>query len=145
MRPIFFFAFMLTLSVGFSQSKLELKLEALERQRFEAMTTTNLDFLGKVLSDNLAYTHSNGMFEDKQQHLDNIRSGKLVYKSMQPEEMKVRAHRKAAVITGIVNVTGVLNGKEFAVRLRYTDFYIKEKGGWKMAGWQSSRVEEAKK
>lgn len=125
----------------FSQSKIHAKLESLERQRFEAMTTKNVAFLEKVLSDDLAYTHSNGLFETKKEHIANIRSGTLVYKSMQPEELQVRVHRKSAVISGFVNVMGVLKEKDFAVRLRYTDFYVKKKGKWQLAAWQSTRVD----
>ena len=137
---ILLFSLLLTATIGFSQSKKQLQLESLERQRFEAMTTKNLPFLEDVLSDDLTYTHSNGLFENKRQHLDNIRSGMLAYRTMQPEEMQVRVHRRAAVITGIVNVTGILNDKEFALRLRYTDFYVKEKGKWRLAAWQSLRL-----
>ena len=144
MRKSLLFTLLLTATICFSQSKKQLQLEALERQRFEAMTTKNLLFLEEVLSDDLAYTHSNGLFENKQQHLDNIRSGTLNYRTMQSEEMQVREHRRTAVITGIVNVTGILNEKEFAVRLRYTDFYVKEKGKWRLAAWQSLRLEASK-
>ncbi len=140
MRLSFIFLLLLTAAIGFSQSKKQLQLEALERQRFEAMTMKNMPFLEAVLSDDLAYTHSNGLFENKRQHLDNLRSGILAYRSIQPEEMQVRVHRRAAVITGIANVAGVLNDKEFALRLRYTDFYVKEKGKWRLAAWQSLRL-----
>lgn len=125
---------------GFSQSKKKLEIEKLERQRFEAMTKRDAAFLEDVLSEQLAYTHSNGLVEDKQLHLENIRTGKLQYRSMQPEEMKVSLHRHTAVVTGIVGVTGVLNEKEFALRLRYTDVYVKEKGKWRLAAWQSLKL-----
>ncbi len=127
-------------TIGFSQSKKQLKIEALERQRFEAMTTKNLAFLRNVLADDLTYVHSNGLLENKEQHLANISSSKLVYSTMLPEEIKVRVHGKSAVITGIVKVTGMLNEKPFDIRLRYTDFYIKEKGKWRLAAWQSLKL-----
>ncbi|MBI5917278.1 MAG: nuclear transport factor 2 family protein [Bacteroidetes bacterium] len=127
--------------VLFSQSKIQAKLESLERQRFEAMTTKNMAFLENVLSDDLAYTHSNGLFETKKEHVGSIQSGTLVYKSMKPEDLQIRVYGKFAVITGLVNVTGVLKEKDFAVRLRYTDFYVKKKGRWQLAAWQSTRVD----
>lgn len=125
---------------AFSQSKQQVEIETLERQRFEAMTTKNIDFLKNVLADDLTYTHSNGLVEDKATHLENIRTGKLQYRSIQPEEMKLRMHRRSAIGTGIVNVTGVLNEKEFSLRLRYTDIYIKEKGKWRLVAWQSLKL-----
>jgi len=129
-------------TTGFSQSKKQLKIEALERQRFEAMTTKNLAFLRNVLADDLTYLHSNGLLENKEQHLANISSGKLVYSTMLPEEIKVRVQGKSAVVIGIVKVTGILNEKPFDIRLRYTDFYIKEKRKWRLTAWQSLRLEK---
>lgn len=140
MRRILLFSLLLIATIGFSQSKKQLKIEALERQRFEAMTTKNLAFLRNVLADDLTYVHSNGLLENKEQHLANISSSKLVYSTMLPEEIKVRVHGKSAVITGIVKVTGMLNEKPFDIRLRYTDFYIKEKGKWRLAAWQSLKL-----
>lgn len=127
-------------TASFSQSKTEKAIQNLEHQRFEAMTTKNIDFLQNVLADDLSYTHSNGLTEDKTAHLENIRTGKLQYRSIQPEEMKLRIHRRSAIGTGIVNVTGVLNEKEFNIRLRYTDVYVKEKGKWRLVAWQSLKL-----
>lgn len=140
MRFAFFLLLLFSVVTGFSQSKKQLKFEALERQRFKAMTTKNTAALEVMLSDQLTYTHSNGLIEDKQQHLENIRTGKLQYRSIQPEEMKLRFYRRTVVGTGIVNVTGVLNEKEFTVRLRFTDVYVKQKGKWRLAAWQSLKL-----
>lgn len=127
-------------TASFSQSKTEKAIQNLERQRFEAMTTKDIAFLKNVLADDLSYTHSNGLTEDKTAHLENIRTGKLQYRSIQPEEMKLRIHRRSAIGTGIVNVTGVLNEKEFTIKLRYTDVYVKEKGKWRLVAWQSLKL-----
>jgi hypothetical protein len=127
-------------TASFSQSKTEKAIQNLERQRFEAMTTKDIGFLKNVLADDLSYTHSNGLTEDKTAHLENIRTGKLEYRSIQPEEMKLRIHHRSAIGTGIVNVTGVLNEKEFNIRLRYTDVYVKEKGKWRLVAWQSLKL-----
>lgn len=131
---------LLVATASFSQSNKEKQIEALERQRFEAMTTRNVGFLETVLADGLSYTHSNGLVENKKTHLENIQSGNLQYRTMQPEEMQVRIYRRSAVVTGVVNVAGVLNGKEFSIKLRYTDVYIKEKGRWLLAAWQSLKL-----
>lgn len=140
MRFAIAFCLLLAAMPAISQSKKQAKIEALERQRFEAMTTKNIDFLKNVLADDLFYTHSNGLTEDKTAHLENIRTGKLQYRSIQPEEMKLRLRRRSAIGTGIVNVTGVLNEKEFNIRLRYTDVYVKEKGKWRLVAWQSLKL-----
>lgn len=145
MRQSLLFALLLVTSAGFSQSKKQLKLEALERQRFEAMTTKNIALLQEMLADDLTYLHSNGLLENKQQHLNNISTGYLTYNTLQPETMTVRVHGRSAIGNGIIHVAGVANGKPFDIRLRYTDVYFKKKRKWKLAAWQSLRLEEGKK
>ena len=141
MRLFLFFIFVFSAQpTVFSQTKAQKKLASLEQQRFEAMTTKNISFLGEVLSEDLTYTHSNGLFETKTDHIANIQSGLLVYKSMKPEDMQIKVYRKSAVITGVVQVTGALKEKEFDIRLRYTDVYIKKKGKWKLVAWQSVKL-----
>ncbi|MBI1228201.1 MAG: DUF4440 domain-containing protein [Bacteroidetes bacterium] len=140
MRFAILYLLLLAAMPAFSQSKKQVEIEVLEHQRFEAMTTKNIDFLKNVLADDLSYTHSNGLVEDKTTHLENIRTGKLQYRSIQPEGMKLRFHRRSVIGTGIVNVTGILNEKEFTIKLRYTDVYVKEKGKWRLVAWQSLKL-----
>ena len=122
-----------------AQSKKADRVHQIELQRFEAMTTRDTASLSRMLAKDLSYTHSNGLTEIKAEHLQNIASGRIVYKSMQPEKMDIRVHGRAAVVTGIVHVLGLYQGQEFDIRLGYTDAYFKEKGKWKLVAWQSVR------
>ena len=133
--------FCLPANALFSQHKTERQLAQLERQRFEAMTEKNVEFLDGVLADELTYGHSNGLIESREDHLRNITSGDITYLEMEPLEMDVRSFRRSAVITGLLRVKGLYRGKEFDIRLRYTDVYQKQKGRWRLVAWQSVKVE----
>lgn len=128
-------------STVFAQNKKELELKALELQRFEAMTKKDLPFLEHVLADDLTYNHSNGLAENKSEHIEHIKTGALVYQTMQPEEVNVRIYKKTAVLNGLVNVAGMLKDRAFSVRLRYTDVYVKRKGKWQLVAWHSVKIE----
>jgi hypothetical protein len=142
MRRFLFFLLVLWCHTSvFSQSKTEQRLKAIELQRFEAMTQKDTVFLGKILADDLTYNHSNGLFENKKEHIQNISSGKLIYQTMEPVEMGIRLYKKTAVINGIINVAGVLKDKNFNIRLRYTDVYVKKRGHWQLVAWHSVKVE----
>ncbi|MCC6724328.1 MAG: nuclear transport factor 2 family protein [Saprospiraceae bacterium] len=121
-----------------------MKIEAVERQRFTAMTTKDTSLLRNLLADDLTYLHSNGILENKAQHLANIGTGKMVYKTMEPSEMKVRINGRTAIVNGQVHVTGFLGEKPFDIQLRYTDVYFKQKGKWRLAAWQSLKLEDKK-
>jgi ketosteroid isomerase-like protein len=139
-----FIAVLLLPALCFAQSKKQLEIQAVEQQRFKAMTTKDTALLRKILSENLTYLHSNGLFENKEEHIANIGTGKLVYRTMEPSEVQVRIHGKSAIVNGIVHVTGNLGEKAFDLRLRYTDVYFKRKGNWQLAAWQSLKLEDKK-
>lgn len=143
MRYIFTFALFLCLSANaiFAQSKTERHLTRLELERFEAMTKKNTGFLETVLADDLTYAHSNGLVENRAEHLENVTSGNITYQEMEALEMDVRTYRRSAVITGLIRVKGLYRGTEFNIRLRYTDVYQKQKGKWKLVAWHSVKVE----
>lgn len=116
-------------------------LETLERQRFAAMINKDIAFLDKVLSDDLVYVHSNGLTETKADHISHLETGFLVYHSIQPDGIKVFHHGKTAVITGKITVNVTLQDRKIEVPLRYMDVYVKHKGKWQLAAWQSVKAE----
>ncbi len=95
-----------------------------------------------MLDDSLIYTHSNGLTESKTQHLVSIGSGTIVYHSMRREPgAKVRHYGKTALVNGKVNVSGLLNGKDFKVLLQYSAVYRKKQHSWLLLNWQSTRIQ----
>lgn len=137
---LFIFCIFLSFSVLYGQKNVEKQLMDLEKQRFLAMTQKDTLFLQKILADDLIYTHSNALIETKKDFLESIQTGKITYKSLESEEMKIRIYEKTAVINGLVHVVGALNGKEFDIHLRYVDVYHKNKIGWQLVAWQSVKV-----
>jgi ketosteroid isomerase-like protein len=96
--------------------------------------------LGAMMTDDLTWTHSNANVESKAQFLEAIRSGKYKYKSMTFEERKVRLHGDAAIVSGTCRVQVTTDGREIDIKLRFTELYVMQRGAWKQALWQSTRV-----
>src|SRR3712207_4406415 len=61
-----------------------------EKQRFDLMIKKDLNGLRSALADDLLYTHSSGVTENKEEYLAGFQSGKSVYYDIRPEETKVR-------------------------------------------------------
>ncbi len=142
MRQLLLGVFLLAPSLClFGQSKQERALRQLERARFEAMTRRDIDALDKMLDPTLTYTHSNGLVETKAEHLDHIRTGRIVYRALRPLEMQVRRYGKSAVVTGVVRAQGRYRGRDFDLKLRYTAVYVKRPSGWRMVAWHSVRTD----
>ncbi|MEO1259780.1 MAG: nuclear transport factor 2 family protein [Bacteroidota bacterium] len=126
----------------YSQSKTHQTIADLEQQRFLAMMQKDVAFLENVLTEDVTYAHSNGLVENKKQHLENVSSGSITYQQMKVEENSLRIYKKTAVNNGIINVKGLYKGTPFQVRLGYTNIYVKTKRQWKLAAWQSAKLEE---
>lgn len=109
-------------------------------QRFLAMVKGDVAALERLLADDLTYTHSNGTVETKQQFLASIRAKTLEYRVIEAEDVQVRVHGEAAIVTGRAAVKVATGGREMDLSLRFTALYIREGGAWKLAAWQSTRV-----
>lgn len=128
--------------VLFSQNdKVIRQIADLEQRRFAAMTQEDIPFLENILAENVTYAHSNGLVENKTQHLENVRSGNITYQKMKVEESSTQVFKKTAVTTGVVHVDGLYKGNPFSLRLGFTDVYVKQKRQWKLAAWRSVKLE----
>lgn len=112
-----------------------------EDMRFQAQIAQDTAALKNLLTDDLMYIHSNGLTETKSDFLHSITTGNITYKTMQPEAGRaIRTYGKTGISNGIVHATGLLNGNPFDIKLRYTAVYVKQRGKWRLASWQSTRV-----
>ena len=113
-----------------------------EQNRFAAMVARDTIQLRHLLHNDLIYLHSNGFQESKSEHIANVGSGTIVYKSItRKTEPQVRKFGKTALITGKVLVVGQYKGKDFTLVLLYTAVYLREKKFWRLLNWQSTRLE----
>jgi ketosteroid isomerase-like protein len=96
--------------------------------------------LGAMMTDDLTYTHSNAAVETKAEFLDGLKTGKYAYREITPRDRKVRIHGDAAIVSGPAHVVVEPGGKRTEIDLYFTELYVKEKGAWKMALWQSTRL-----
>ena len=115
-------------------------VKAAELQRFEAGQKVDLDRLGKLLGDDLTYTHSTGALQTKAQLLDDLKTGKLQFKKIEPGELQVRVFGATAVINGTAKFSVVQNGEAKDVNLRFTDVWVNRAGRWQLVAWQSTKL-----
>ena len=109
-------------------------------QRIKLLIAGDLAGLGAAMTDDLTWTHSNANVETKAEFLDAVKTGKYKYKAMTFDERRVRLHGDSAIVSGTTRVQVESAGRDLDIRLRFTELYVKQKDGWKMALWQSTRV-----
>jgi ketosteroid isomerase-like protein len=115
-------------------------VRAAELKRFEAAQKNDLDALGKLLADDLTYTHATGVLETKAVFLDSLKSGKLQFKKIEPADLQVRVFGTSAVINGTAKISVVSEGQPKDVHIRFTDVWTNHAGNWQMVAWQSTKL-----
>jgi len=114
------------------------EISSLEDQRFQAQVAGDVEALGRLLSDQLVYTHSSASVDTKASFIESIRT-RRPYQKVERTSEEVRLHGDTAVVTGQAHID--LNGGR-QLNLRYTDVWVKGGAGWQMVAWQSTRLPE---
>ena len=120
------------------------EITRLERQRFDAQISQNLDVLNQIFADDLIYTHSNGHQDGKASYLESIRNGQSRYDAVDIEALTVRPYNddQAAVVNGTVRINLGPGPDEQLVfiRIKYAVVYIKMPGiGWQLVLWHAQK------
>lgn len=124
-----------------AQSTQEQAILDLSKKKFQWMVTMKYDSLEPVLDERMVFIHSNGWGETKTEFIQDIKSGKLRYSSINVLEASVRLYPNAAVIIGRGKFNVKLDGKDLEFDLKYTEFYIQKNGKWLLASRHSNRLQ----
>ena len=137
-------AIVLTLSGAASaqMGKAEQQVLQAEKDRFAAMVKGDRAALEKLLADDLTYTHSTALLENKEQFVKSVTSGNIDYVSIVPNEAdwKVRVIGNTAVVNGVAAVNVIDTGKDRKIRIRFTTVQANRGGAWQLLAWQSTVV-----
>ena len=114
----------------------------LDKKRMDATGQKDVATLKELLADDLIYTHSSARQDTKQSLIEAMESGKTVYTSVVPSEVKAQDCGNAVVLTGIARISVVSNGKPNSFGVRFTDVYANRGGKWQMVVWQSTKLPE---
>lgn len=116
-------------------------VSTLHTLKFRWMIERNLDSLAMLLHPKLQYIHSNGWKESRDEVLENIRSGKLIYKQVEIQSISVKVRGKRATVNGrgIFHVS--FDGKDISLPLNYEEHYKKSRKGWQLIYRKSMRTD----
>jgi hypothetical protein len=123
-----------------SAGEAEKEVLGTQDRRFALTAGGDLDELERMLTEDMNYTHSSAAVDTKAQFLATLRSGKVRYLSIEPEERSVRVYGHTAVVQGVAHLLVKVEERDVDVRLRFTELYVEQDGAWKMALWHSTRV-----
>lgn len=116
------------------------QIKKLETDRAAAVVRGDTAVLDEQTSDEYTLININGQISDKAQMLAGFKSGmnKLTVDNL--SDMKVHVFGDAAVVTGKVEVKGVMGGKDVNGQAMFTRVYVKKAGHWQSVALQQTRI-----
>lgn len=114
--------------------------ERLVRERFAAMTRADAAALRPLLAADLAYCHSDGRCETRDEFLAALAGGGTRYRSMTLLSAVSRVEAGTLVTRGVVDVDGERAGAPMRARLAFLEVQARRDGAWRLLAWQSARL-----
>jgi Domain of unknown function (DUF4440) len=122
------------------QSSSEKEVLALHYQKFRWLTAKNYDSIRFMMHPKVAYIHSNGWIENAEEVIQDLKSGKLNYVSIDVQEASAKQSDQCVVVTGKGLFKGITQGTEFSIPLLYTEVYVKHKKKWLLLQRHANRL-----
>ncbi|HEX3953974.1 MAG TPA: nuclear transport factor 2 family protein [Stellaceae bacterium] len=116
------------------------KIIALDAKRMAAMAKKDVAALKEIISDDLVYTHSSARLDTKASLIGAMESGKTVYTSVVPSDVKAQDHGDTVILTGSARISVNSGGNAMSFGVRFTDIYVNKSGSWQMVAWQSTKT-----
>ena len=132
---LLFFCF--TFVFGISQNKKEKTLLS-QVSKLDSMMQNNDSKVLDLFSDDVSFGHSNGWVQNKDDFKKDFESGKVKYQSVKQSELKeLKFKNKFASLRRIIAVKGLYKDETFKMKLSVLEFWIRQKGIWKLWSRQS--------
>lgn len=109
-----------------------------EDARYEAQIANDFEALDALLGKDLVYFHSSTVQDTKASFIQSLRSGKVVYRSMERSGTKVRIFGNVAIITGKAVFEVTARGKDRTLDLLFHSVWVRRDAGLQFVSWQAT-------
>lgn len=111
-----------------------------DQARLTAMMAGDGAALGKLMSDELAFVHSDGRVESKTDYVKNMLAGDTAYKDAKTSDVRTMEPAPGVVILiGAQQMNKRLGPAWSEIKLKFMAVWRNEGGTWRMVAWQSMR------
>lgn len=111
-----------------------------EQAWIAALGKNDIAGVGQFLADDIVYTHSTGLVENKAKYLAKLKTGEQRYSNMTYSDEKLRIYGDTGVFTAQVRMEGSTKGVPFDNRLRIIHVWARQGGNWKLVAHQTTRL-----
>ena len=142
MKSLFSFICLVCFILGFTQnySKKE-KVLLSQVSKLDSLMQNNDSKILELFSADVSFGHSNGWVQNYQDFKTDFESGKVKYHSVNQLELReLKIKNKFANVRRIIAVKGLYKNETFEMKLSVLEFWIQQKGIWKLWSRQSVKI-----
>lgn len=121
----------------------EIHIRALMREILRAFREHDVAALERVLADEFTFSDPAGRVRSKQQWLEDIGSGDLVFDSIDAGDVEFRDLGDRALVVGNARVQARYTHGDYNGAFQYLGVYTKHGGDWKLVLTSAERIESA--
>jgi len=118
----------------------EQSIKALTEQVNQAGLKGDVATLDKLYVDDYIAINIFGRTSTKAEVLENFKSGKLKFETIEVTDTKVRVYGDTALVNTTANVKGHLGDIDISGQYRGVRVWVKRKGQWQSVSFQATRV-----
>ena len=120
-------------------SGVEQELRELETHWQEALTRRDVAMLDRLMAEDYVLTTVSGEVVNKARVLAEVKSSNATAE-VHNTDVAVRVYGDAAVVTGLVLISGRFNNQDVRTQSRYMKVYVKRKGQWRVVAAQATLI-----
>jgi ketosteroid isomerase-like protein len=102
-----------------------------------SLLTKDSTTLMQILSNDVAYGHTNGLIQTKAQLIHDLMTGVQEYKNIEPSDMNIRVYENTAVVNINVAVKMNYQAKPLDMNMRVILVWVKKNDKWELVARQS--------
>ena len=114
------------------------EITRLEQIWNDAYVRADADALEQLCADDLVVTLTDMVVLNKQSSIGILRFGKVKFQRYETSDLGIHVYDNAAVVTGRLQRTRSVQGREVNDEWRFTKVYIRRGGKWLVVAWHAS-------
>lgn len=115
-------------------------VQRLDVARLKAMGAGDGAALGKILSDEMVFVHSDGRSESKPDYIKAMTAGDTAYSDLKTADVSARQiAADVVVLAGAQEMKKKLGPTWSEIKIKFLSVWRNEGGTWRMVAWQSMK------
>ncbi|HEY2645369.1 MAG TPA: nuclear transport factor 2 family protein [Candidatus Acidoferrales bacterium] len=120
------------------------EITKVDEERNQALQKGDVATLDRIYTNDLVYSNATGVILTKAQHLADLKSRGLNFRSFKHEDVQVTVNGETGFLTGISKSEVEFHGTVSSGSRRFLNVFVKRNGHWLVAAHFEANIEEPK-